>query len=79
MVRAADGAPDHGADDHEDGHGNDDHASARAIPRYARDDGLVALRRRRFVFAGVTHRTGVVAGRARIGLGGDNEKKMGRS
>jgi len=77
-VRAADGTPDCGADDH-DGDGNDDDdAPACAIPRYPRDNGLLAFRRQ-FVPAGVAHRTGAVADRARIMLARSNEGKMDRS
>jgi len=60
VVRAADGA-----DDHDDGGDDDDDASARVIPRYPRDNGLLAIRRQLFL-AGVAHRTGAVADRARI-------------
>jgi hypothetical protein len=76
MVRAADGAPDRGGDD-DDGEDDDDDASARAIPRYTRDNGLLPFRRRLFL-AGVAHRTGAIAGdRARIMLAGTAKGKMG--
>ena len=61
---AADDAPNHGADDDDDERDDEEDAPARAVPRYPRDDGLVAVRRR-FVLAGVADRTGAVAHRGR--------------